>query len=181
MSLGQTLSGFWRSLQGDFFRGLRSSWVRSARGIGALSPCSSLRGSRASFPISVVWPVEDRAALARAFIAKAVFDVPTTRGLIERLEADKTLRRLCGWTWHGEIPSEATFSRAFAEFSERSLPARVHEALIKQTLGDHLAGHVSRDATAIEAREKLCSRSPRRRRRRPPPQGARSGPGRSAA
>ena len=84
-----------------------------------------------------------------------MFDVPTTRGLIERLEADKTLRRLCGWTWHGEIPSEATFSRAFAEFSERSLPARVHEALIKQTLGDHLAGHVSRDATAIEAREKL--------------------------
>ena len=54
----------------------------------------------------------------RAFIAKAVFDVPTTRALIERLEADKTLRHLCGWTWRGEIPSEATFSRAFAEFSE---------------------------------------------------------------
>ena len=31
-------------------------------------------------------PEEDRAALARAFIAKAVFDVPTTRALIERLE-----------------------------------------------------------------------------------------------
>ena len=32
-------------------------------------------------------PEEDRAALARAFIAKPrrVFDVPTTRGLIERL------------------------------------------------------------------------------------------------
>ena len=37
-------------------------------------------------------PEEDRAALARAFIAKAVFDVPTTRGLIERLEVDG---RLC--------------------------------------------------------------------------------------
>ena len=33
-------------------------------------------------------PEEDRAALARAFIAKAVFDIPTTRGLIERLEVD---------------------------------------------------------------------------------------------
>ena len=35
-------------------------------------------------------PEEDRAALARAFIAKAVFDIPTTRGLIERLEVDET-------------------------------------------------------------------------------------------
>ena len=33
-------------------------------------------------------PEEDRAALARAFIAKAVFDIPTTRALIERLEVD---------------------------------------------------------------------------------------------
>ena len=116
-------------------------------------------------------PVEDRAALARAFIAKAVFDVPTTRALIERLEADKTLRHLCGWTWRGEIPSEATFSRAFAEFSEGALPERVHEALIKQTLGDHLVGHVSRDSTAIEAREKPQPRpkaeKPKRKRGRP--------------
>ena len=33
-------------------------------------------------------PEEDRAALARAFIAKTVFDIRTTRGLIERLEVD---------------------------------------------------------------------------------------------
>ena len=36
----------------------------------------------------VARPEEDRAALACAFIAKAVFDVPTTRALIERLEVD---------------------------------------------------------------------------------------------
>jgi hypothetical protein len=34
------------------------------------------------------------------------------------------------------------------------LPSRVHEALIKRTLKDRLVGHISRDATAIEAREK---------------------------
>ena len=56
-------------------------------------------------------PQEDRAALARAFIAKAVFDITTTRALIERLSIDQTLRRLCGWTRVGEVPSEATFSR----------------------------------------------------------------------
>ena len=79
-------------------------------------------------------PVEDREALARAVIAKAVFDVPTTHALIERLETDKTPRRPCGWTWGGSIPSEATVSRAFTEFSEGALPARVHAALIEQAL-----------------------------------------------
>ena len=51
------------------------------------------------------------------------------------------------------------------------MPERVHEALIKQTLGDHLVGHVSRDSTAIEAREKPQPRpkaeKPKRKRGRP--------------
>ena len=53
-----------------------------------------------------------------AFIAKAVFDIPTTRALIERLEVDGWLWRLCGWSGAGRLPSEATFSRAFSEFAE---------------------------------------------------------------
>ena len=118
-------------------------------------------------------PLEDRHALARAFVAKAVFDLPTTAMLIERLAVDTTLRRLCGWERAGEVPSEATFSRAFAELAERDVPARVHEALIKRTLGTRLVGHISRDATAIEAREKPARREkpraeePKRKRGRP--------------
>ena len=42
-------------------------------------------------------PPCDRAALARAFVAKAVIGLPTTSMLIERLTVDKQLRRLCGW------------------------------------------------------------------------------------
>src|SRR6202040_3227676 len=42
-------------------------------------------------------PLEDRHALARAFVAKAVLDLPTTSGLIERLAVDAVLRRLCGF------------------------------------------------------------------------------------
>ena len=99
-------------------------------------------------------PEEDRAALARAFIAKAVFDVPTTRALIERLEVDGRLRRLCGWSGGGRLPSEATFSRAFSEFAESGLASRLHETLIARTMDGHLVEHISRDATAIEAREK---------------------------
>jgi len=99
-------------------------------------------------------PPCDRAALARAFVAKAVIGLPTTLMLIERLTVDKQLRRLCGWEHPGELPSEATFSRAFAEFARSELPVRLHAALIKRSHEDRLVGHISRDATAIEAREK---------------------------
>jgi hypothetical protein len=84
-----------------------------------------------------------------------------------------TLRRLCGWERAGAVPSEATFSRAFAELAACDVPSRVHEALIKRTLGTQLVGHISRDATAIEAREKPVRREkakadkPKRKRGRP--------------
>jgi Transposase DDE domain/Transposase domain (DUF772) len=99
-------------------------------------------------------PPRDRVALAQAFVAKAVLDLPTTVMLIDRLEVDKTLRRICGWERVTQIPSESTFSRAFAEFAKSGLPERVHEALVRRTYTDRLVGHISRDATAIEAREK---------------------------
>src|ERR1700730_8372557 len=99
-------------------------------------------------------PPCDGAALARAFIAKAVIGLPMTAMLIERLAVDKQLRRLCGWEHPGQVPSEATFSRAFAEFARSALPGRLHEALIQRSYEDRLVGHLSRDATAIEAREK---------------------------
>ena len=51
--------------------------------------------------------------LARAFLAKAVCDLPTTRSLIDRLHCDRVLRQLCGWLHRGEVPSEATFSAGF--------------------------------------------------------------------
>jgi hypothetical protein len=104
-------------------------------------------------------PLADRHALARAFVAKAVLNLPTTLALIDRLAADATLRRLCGFDGRSGVPSESTFSRAFAEFAENGLPARVHEALIQKTHKDRLVGHISRDATAIEAREKAVRRS----------------------
>ena len=110
-------------------------------------------------------PPRDRAALARAFVAKAVIGLPTTSMLIERLKVDKQLRRLCGWERPAELCSEATFSRAFAEFARSELPSRLHEALIKRT------------ATAIEAREKpvktaapeasTSAQPPKRKRGRP--------------
>lgn len=98
-------------------------------------------------------PPQDRVALARAFVAKAVLDLPTTEALIDRLQADRALRRMCGFERFRSIPDASRFSRAFAEFTALQLPARVHEALIRSQLGDQLIGHIARDSTEIEARE----------------------------
>ena len=57
-----------------------------------------------------------------------------------------------GWSGAGRLPSEATFSRAFSEFAESRLASRLHETLIARTMDGHLVEHISRDATAIEAR-----------------------------
>ena len=103
-------------------------------------------------------PLCDRINLVRAFIAKAIWDIPTTRDLVERLKVDRQMRNLCGWVLIHEIPSESTFSRAFAEFAESNLPGRMHEALVKEFIGDSIVGHVSRDSTAIPAREKPTSK-----------------------
>ena len=99
-------------------------------------------------------PPKDRVAIARAFVAKAVYDLPTTRQLIERVHADPIFRRICGWERKKDIPSESVFSRAFAELAEHEVGARAHERLIENALGDRIVGHISRDSTAIEAREK---------------------------
>jgi len=99
-------------------------------------------------------PPKDRLALCKAFIAKAVWDFPTTRALMNHIQNAPVLRRLCGWETFRKIPSEATFSRAFAAFAEGELPQRTHEAMLKQHYADKLAGHISMDSTAIEAREK---------------------------
>jgi len=106
---------------------------------------------------SVSWcgrPPKDRRAIARAFIAKSIYNLTTTRQLIDYLQATPNLRRICGWERMSDIPSESVFSRVFAFFAEIELPQKVHEKLIKNYESDRLVGHISRDSTAIEAREK---------------------------
>jgi hypothetical protein len=104
-------------------------------------------------------PPHERAWLANAFVAKAVLGIPTTVALIERLSVDGALRRICGFARYRHLPSEATFSRAFEELARDKLAERAHEAFIKEHLHDELIGHISRDGTAIEARERPCKKA----------------------
>lgn len=114
-------------------------------------------------------PAKDRDALAAAFLAKAIYGLETTRQLLQRLRTDAQLRCLCGWNTVRQIPHEATFSRAFAEFAHTELPQRLHTALIACTQKDRLIGHIARDATAIEARENFPESKPAKAKRKRPP------------
>ena len=100
-----------------------------------------------------IWPEALGApGLARAFVGKAVYNHPHTRATIEALRTSPVFRRICGFVRPGDIPSEATFSRAFGEFARQGLGERVHEALVARYVKPELVGHISRDATAIRGR-----------------------------
>jgi hypothetical protein len=49
-------------------------------------------------------------------------------------------RQLCGWESASEIPSEPTFSRAFAEFGNDHLPQQIHEHMVKTHADTKLVG-----------------------------------------
>lgn len=117
-------------------------------------------------------PARDRVALATAFLAKAILNLPTTRNLIDRLRVDQALRQFCGWRSAAAVPHESKFSRAFAEFAAGQLPQHLHAALIEATQRPRLIGHIARDSTAIPARERFpeTARQARRSAKKSKPQ-----------
>lgn len=99
-------------------------------------------------------PPHERTWIVHAYIAKAVHQLPTTKALIDALKSRPALRRLCGYESVADIPSESTFSRAFARFAKDELPQKIHEALVKLHCGPKLVGHASHDSTAIAVPER---------------------------
>ncbi len=114
----------------------------------SIDKCMPHRGALTGRPLAL------RTHIVRAFIAKALYNFSTTKILREHLLRDAILRNLCGWSGKRDVPSESTFSRAFADFAITQLPSTIHETMVKTHCGPKLAGHISRDATAIEARER---------------------------
>lgn len=58
---------------------------------------------------------------------------------------------------------------AFDEFAKAKLAERVHEALVKDNLGEELIGHVSRDGTAIHGRERPAKQEKKAKASKPAP------------
>ena len=157
LTVSGLLNQFQRIMQGVLFPALQEQlgpWSDKHRQLAAVLSMIEIEALVGSWSGGVGRPARHRRAMARAFVAKAVFNLNATRQLLDRLSVDVSLRRLCGWESRREIPHESQFSRAFAEFAASELPQRLHEALIQATQQERLIGHIWRDSTEIESREK---------------------------
>jgi hypothetical protein len=156
LTLRQQLSRFSHILQKELFPSLESELGEISETGRRLVAALELIPLNRFIPSSQGWngrPPRDRNAIARAFVAKAIYNLPRTSDLLERLASDEQLRLICGWKRGEALPHESTFSRAFAEFAQMELAQFVHQALIEESQKGRLIGHIARDATAIEARE----------------------------
>ena len=162
----QVITQFAHMLQQELFPLLQSTTgplspqLKLLTAVIALAPLARVLPARRA---GTGRPAQDRAALATAFVAKAVMNLPTTRDLISRLRVDDALRKFCGWRSLQALPHESKFSRAFAEFAASELPQQLHQAVIAATQSERLIGHIARDSTAILVRERYPDPPPKNR------------------
>jgi len=107
--------------------------------------------------------------ILKAYLAKSFFQIETNSDLRNRLQTDSTLKRICGFVG---IPSPATFSRRLKAFSDHHLLEQILYPMVREYHEGILVGHISRDSTAICAREKAINKKkeiikPKRKRGRP--------------
>ena len=127
--LGQTIAKYWNNIQQNLFPYLNEELDPITEKQQQLIVTLEVVRIEQYLPCRFGFegrPRKTRAAIARSFVAKMVYNMDGTRALWERLRSDKNLRRICGWESVRHIPSESTFSRAFAEFTDSALPQRVH-------------------------------------------------------
>jgi Transposase DDE domain/Transposase domain (DUF772) len=158
LTLRQQITKFAHMLQSELFPALEQEGPAFTEAHKRLIAALAMVPLRRFVPCAGNWRgrrQKDRLAIASAFLAKSVLNLATTRQLLERLAADSRLRQLCGWEYPHQIPHEATFSRAFAEFAEMKLAEITHETLIRETHQERLVGHIARDSSAIRAWERF--------------------------
>ncbi len=108
--------------------------------------------------VTITNPPKDREEIARSFVAKSVYNIQTTRDLIDRLRIDRTLRVLCGWRYTNDIPSESKFSRVFKELSDLKIAEKTHKKFIEEYLSDTVFMYNATDATKIPLRQKAVKK-----------------------
>lgn len=169
MKLGQAVSRLMGNLQRSLFPCLEQCWQgplseKEKRLVSILEMVQVEKHIPKS--ASHQWlgrKLKERDSIVRSFVAKAVYGHPFTRTTIDALHSTPNLRLICGFARRSDIPSEATFSRAFAEFAKSDLGVRVHDALVERCLKDQIVGHISRDSTAIDGREKTVKKAAKQR------------------
>jgi hypothetical protein len=100
-------------------------------------------------------PPEHRHRFVVAFLAKSLWNIAQTNTLIEYLKVDRVLRSICGFDERNFLlPSESTFSRAFADISKSQVGEKLLQYMIKTHCSETLHEHVSIDGSAIVVAEK---------------------------
>jgi len=143
MSLGRSVPDAWHRFRGELF-------PAPADGVGP--PGGTHRRSVAVLDLAEVerrphhdhrgvgHPPSGRNAPGRAFVDRAVRDLPTTSAPGGQPRYDPTPRRPSGRCRVPGVPSGSTFSRAFAWFAETRLPGRVHAAPVSAAHGGSVVG-----------------------------------------
>jgi len=162
-TLGESIASFWDRVQTTLFPALEETGLELSAKlyqlVALLEVIQIERFIAAPSPYVPGVKPHDRRCLARAFIALTFYGGTDRKAFRERLRVDTALRKVCGWTHRGQVPSESTFSRAFREFAEWGLADTVHAALVTAWRGADVVWHAATDATAIPARETPVTRA----------------------
>ena len=155
----------WSYIQGYLFPSMREDIDPITEALGRLVTTLDVIGLEAFVPDpprAPGRPPEDRRALARAFVAKAVLGIPTTSALIERL------RRILGFRATRASPFRSHVfpgvRRIRARRTARQDPRRAGQAFARRT---HHRGDRTRRHRDRSAREAGPDEGPRRQRRSP--------------
>jgi hypothetical protein len=102
-----------------------------------------------------------------------VFTIDNNTELIQRLKTDSNLRLLCGFT---TVPGKSTFSRNFDVLSKTTIMGDTLDRMAMEAHAKRIVYHVSRDSTAIAARERAAKKAekavkPEKKRRGRPKKG----------
>jgi len=162
-SLGNRISSFWSRVNGSLFPALEEADVEMTPKLYKFVTLLDFLQIELFVPARSSYRVgakpHDRRCLVRAYVAKAFYNATDTKAFRDRLLHDKDLRKVCGWATRWDVPSESTFSRAFAWFADLGLTDQALATNVQVWLGEDLLRDVSTDSTAIEAREKPVTRA----------------------
>ena len=102
-------------------------------------------------------PPVDRMAVFKAFLFKAVHDVPSTSELVERLYLEPQSRRLCGWLWPEDVPCESKFSEVNGEFAKRGFTEDWFGEFVRTYVADKPGGTMALDSAPVPVRAKAAN------------------------
>src|SRR5260370_8765258 len=125
LTLRQQITQFAHLLQSALFPVLEEQLGELCKSAKRLAAVLEMIPMGRFIPSSRGWmgrPSKDRLAIACAFVAKTVYGFSTTRQLLEGLQRDPQLRRICGWENPRQVPPKATLSPPFREVSPEHLP-----------------------------------------------------------